>query len=130
MSRRTLNRPVVRAAILDVVAVLVFVAIGRRSHDEGGSVIGGVLAVAAPFLIGLVVAWLVARTWLAPVSVERALVEWPVLVVAGMLLRRFVFDRSTALAFVIVTAVVTGLLLIGWRAILGVVAARRSAARS
>ena len=34
-----------------------------------------------------------------------------------MLLRRVAWDRGTALSFVIVTTVVLGLLLLGWRAI-------------
>ncbi len=43
------------------------------------------------------------------------MVIWAVTVIAGLLLRRFAFDDGTAPAFVIVTAVVLGVLLVGWR---------------
>ena len=56
-----MNRPVVRAAALDAASIVVFVAIGRRSHDEDGNAVVGVLQVAAPFVIALLVAWLAAR---------------------------------------------------------------------
>lgn len=110
------KRPIVLAATFDVIAIVAFVVIGRRNHDEGEAV-GGVLRVAAPFLIGLAVGWLVARAWKAPTSTTTGMVIWPVTVVVGMLVRRFIFDDGTALAFIIVASVFTGLLLIGWRAL-------------
>jgi hypothetical protein len=45
-----------------VLAVLLFAAIGRSSHAEFVDALG-VLTTAAPFLLGLVVGWLVARAW-------------------------------------------------------------------
>jgi hypothetical protein len=107
-----------------VVAVLLFVAVGRRSHDEGGNVVAGVLAVAAPFLLALAVGWTAARAWRAPMAWRTALVVWPVTVAVGMVLRRFVFDRSTATSFIIVATLATGVLLLGWRLV-----ARRIVAR-
>lgn len=103
------------AATFDIVAIVVFVAIGRRSHDEDGS-LRGLVRVAAPFLIGLAISWVVARAWRAPTSATTGMVIWPVTVAVGMLVRRFVFDGGTALAFIVVASIVTGLLLIGWRA--------------
>jgi hypothetical protein len=50
---------------------------------------------------------------------------WVVTVALGMLLRRTVFDRGTAASFVIVATLVTGALLLGWRAAQLVVARRR-----
>lgn len=108
------RRQVVLAATFDIAAIVLFVLIGRRSHDEDNA-LGEALRVAAPFLIGLAVGWLVARAWKAPTSTTTGMVIWPVTVAAGMLLRRFVFDDSTALAFIIVASIFTGLLLIGWR---------------
>ena len=110
------KRPIVLAATLDVVAIIAFVVIGRRSHHEGEAV-SGVLRVAAPFLIGLAVGWVVARAWKAPTDTTTGMVIWPFTVVVGMLLRRFAFDDGTALAFIIVASVFTGLLLVGWRAL-------------
>ena len=40
----------------DVVAVIVFAAVGRASHAESGDLLG-LLGTAAPFLVGLVAAW-------------------------------------------------------------------------
>jgi uncharacterized membrane protein YbjE (DUF340 family) len=110
-------RTVVLAAVLDVVAVLVFVAIGRRSHDETGSVVAGVAKVAAPFLIALTVGWIVSRAWRAPTTLSTVAVIWLVTVVLGMVLRHTVFDKGTATSFIIVTAVVTFVFLFGWRVI-------------
>ena len=109
-----MSRRILVAAAIDVVAIIVFVAIGRRSHDEGSS-IGGIFSVAAPFLIGLVAGWLVARAWTRPLHVATGITIWPVTVLVGMILRHFVFDRGTALAFIIVATIVTGVVLVGWR---------------
>jgi chromate transport protein ChrA len=105
------------AFAIDVVAVLVFVGIGRRSHDESGSVLAGVARVAAPFLTALVVGWAVARAWRSPTTLATVCIVWPVTVALGMVLRHTVFDRGTAGSFVIVTAIVTFVLLFGWRAV-------------
>ena len=113
----TSRRTIVIAVAADVVAVLVFVALGRRSHDETGNAVIGALRVAAPFLLGLAAGWFAARAWKRPMALATGLVIWPVTVIVGMLLRRTVFDRGTALSFVIVATIVLGVLLVGWRAI-------------
>ena len=110
------RRKVALAAGFDVVAILVFVAVGRRSHHEGDA-LGGAFRVASPFLIGLAVGWFASRAWKAPTSWSTGLVIWPVTVAAGLLLRRLVFGDGTALPFIIVASIVTGLLLVGWRAL-------------
>ena len=109
-----MNRRAVVAAGADVVAIVVFVAIGRRNHDEGTAV-DGIATVAAPFLIALVVGWIVARAWARPMQVEAAFIIWPVTVALGLVLRNVVFDRGTALPFIIVATAVTGVFLVGWR---------------
>ena len=114
-----MGRRVVLAAAVDIVAVVVFVAAGRRSHDESGNVVAGTLAVAAPFLIALGLGWLAARAWRRPFELSTGALVWVVTVVVGMLLRRVVFDRGTAMSFVVVATVVTGVLLLGWRAVAG-----------
>lgn len=122
MSRTT------RAAVLDVVAVVAFVVIGRRSHDEG-SAIAGTFRIVAPFLIALAVAWLVARAWRSAAEIRTGVAVWAVTVVVGLALRRTVFDRGIAPAFVIVTTIVLGAFLLGWRAVHRAVL-RRSPPRS
>lgn len=114
-----MDRRWVRTAALDVLSVLVFVAIGRRSHDEDGNVVVGALKVAAPFVIAVAVGWLVGRAWRRPDDVATGVVIWLVTIVAGMLLRHFVFDKGTATSFIIVATIVLGAFLLGWRLVLG-----------
>jgi uncharacterized membrane protein YbjE (DUF340 family) len=102
------------AAALDIAVIVVFVAIGRRSHDEG-SAIGEVFRIATPFLIGLAAGWIVARAWRRPFDMVTGCTIWVVTIALGMVLRRTLFDRGTAVSFVIVASVFIGALLIGWR---------------
>jgi peptidoglycan/LPS O-acetylase OafA/YrhL len=111
------GRRIAVAAALDVAAVVVFVILGRRSHHEDGSWLAGTWRVAAPFLIGLAVGWLIARAWRAPQALVTGVVVWLATVAVGMVLRHTVFDRGTAVAFVIVALITLALLLLGWRAI-------------
>lgn len=105
---------VTAAALLDAVAVVVFVLIGRSSHAEGLELIG-VWSTAWPFLVALAAGWLVARAWRHPLSVwPTAIVIWAVTVGGGMLLRA-VSGQGTDLAFVIVAATVLAAFLVGWR---------------
>jgi chromate transport protein ChrA len=124
------RRPVVRvvawSAVADVVSIVVFVALGRKNHDEGGNIVTGTLKVAAPFLIALALGWLAARAWKSPTSLTTGVQIWVVTVVAGMLLRHFVFDRGTALPFIIVASGFTLLFLVGWRFVWEWWAARRA----
>lgn len=120
-----LTRAAARAAALDVASVVLFVAVGRRSHDEGGNPLAETLKVAAPFLIALAVGWVVARAWQRPASLRTGLMVWPVTVALGMVLRHWVFDRGTAASFIVVATVATGVLLLGWRAVALAIARRR-----
>lgn len=99
---------------LDVLSVMVFVIIGRRSHDEGGAVTG-VLETAAPFLIGVGVAWLTVRAWRWPTAVLTGLVVWPITLLVGMMCRNLIWGRGTPTSFVIVATVFLGLCFVGWR---------------
>jgi peptidoglycan/LPS O-acetylase OafA/YrhL len=111
--------------LADVAAVLVFCAVGRRSHAEGIT-IAGVATTAWPFLTGTVVGWLVARGWQRPTAVvPTGLVVWLCTVVIGMLLRK-ASSASVAGSFVVVASLVTAVLLLGWRAVVGLALRRRS----
>lgn len=100
------------AAILDLACVLVFVALGLRSHDEADSF----LHVAAPFVAALAVAWVVAAPLRAPESLKAGGVIWLVTLVGGMLLRRVGGD-GTAATFILVAAGFLALTMLGWRGI-------------
>lgn len=110
--------------VLDALLVVVFCAIGRRSHDE--AVLAGLLRTVWPFATGLVVGWLVVAlrgraaagdarfdiTALWPSGV----VIWACTLVGGMLLR-VVSGQGTAVSFVLVAGVVLAVFLLGWRAV-------------
>lgn len=113
------------AGALDLASVLAFVVLGRGSHGEGGNWFVETGKVAASFLIGLVLAWLVTRAWTAPWALRTGVLVWAVTLVVGMALRP-VFGRSVQVSFVIVTALFLGLFLIGWRYAALVVQRRRT----
>ncbi len=115
--------------LVDVVAVALFVVIGRRNHHETGNVLLGAVKIAAPFLIALVVGWVlaafvpsiagrsVADADRAPLTNRVGLVVWACTVVLGLALRRIVFQRGIAIAFIIVATITLGVFLLGWRAV-------------
>jgi hypothetical protein len=101
--------------VLDVALVVMFAAVGRRSHAEGLDP-AGIARTAAPFLVGTAAGWLLASLTLdsGPRTLAFGAVVVVCTVVVGMLLRRVAGD-GTAPSFVLVaTTVLTGLLL-GWR---------------
>jgi hypothetical protein len=111
--------------VIDVIGVLVFCAVGRRSHDEGLSVTG-VATTAWPFLTGTVVGWLASRGWRRPTAlVPTGVIVWLCTVAVGMLLRK-ASSAGVAASFVVVAASVTAVLLLGWRAVVGLSLRRRS----
>ncbi|WP_395110801.1 DUF3054 domain-containing protein [Actinomadura sp. SCN-SB] len=104
------------AGALDVVGVLVFVGIGRASHEEALS-LAGFAGTAWPFLVGLAVGWGATRAWREPERVWPVGVGvWVLTVACGMVLRA-VSGQGTAAAFVVVATVFLGVLLVGWRAL-------------
>lgn len=102
---------------IDVACVLVFCAVGRRSHDEGINV-AGIATTAWPFLSGTVLGWLASQAWRRPTAViPTGVVVWLCTVAVGMLLRKAT-SAGVAASFVAVASTVTALLLLGWRAAL------------
>jgi hypothetical protein len=122
------DRAITAAASIDAVCIVIFVAIGRHNHDES-SAISGTLSTAAPFLIALLLAWVIVRAWRRPAAVRTGLLIWPLVILIGMLLRHFVFDDGTAAAFIVVATVFLGAFLVGWRAIAGLIVRRRTSIR-
>lgn len=103
---------------IDVACVLVFCAVGRRSHDEGLNA-AGVAATAWPFLSGTALGWLVSQAWRRPTALyPTGLVVWLCTVVVGMLLRKAT-AAGVAASFIVVASSVTAALLLGWRVVAG-----------
>lgn len=102
-------------AVLDIALVVLFAAVGRRSHAEGLDVTG-ILRTALPFLVGTAAGWLLASITLdaAPRSPAFGAVVVACTVVLGMVFRRITAE-GTALSFVVVATTVLTVLLLGWR---------------
>lgn len=99
---------------IDVVCVLLFCAVGRRSHDEGLD-IAGVASTAWPFLTGTATGWLVSQAWRRPTALfPTGVMVWVCTVAVGMLLRKAT-SAGVAASFVVVAASVTAMLMLGWR---------------
>jgi hypothetical protein len=109
----------------DLLVLVVFVLVGRRSHDEGSGV-EGFLRVLWPFAVGLVIATVASGTWRAPLEWRRAIVTWLLTVALGMALRIAVQGRDFKPTFVIVTTVFVGAGMLGWRAVVRRVRVRLS----
>ena len=124
---RSPSRPAATAGALDVATVLVFVVIGRSSHDHGITP-SGMAVTAWPFLAGLAVGWAAARAWRRPFEIApTGVVVWVTCVAVGMVLR-VVAGQGTAVAFVVVALAFLALGLLGWRA-LALVGTRRRPGR-
>ncbi len=100
--------------------MLLFVAVGRRNHNEN-ALISGVVEVALPFLIALVCSWSITRAWRTPNAPSTGAMIWLITVVLGLALRNFLFDRGTATPFIIVATLALGTLIFGRRLIFRVI---------
>jgi Protein of unknown function (DUF3054) len=108
------SKMILWSAVADAASIVIFVAIGRKNHDEGQAA-SGIFRVAAPFLLALLAGWVIARAWKEPLSQKSGLLISLTTIVLGMVLRKIVFDDGTATAFIIVATVFLGTLLNGWR---------------
>jgi hypothetical protein len=117
----------------DVAALAAFVAAGRQQHL--GTPIGdpvNFLDTLAPFLIGWAIAAVVGGLYTSDAvltprrAISWALPAWVLAVVVGMGLRATsLFTGSAAPTFIIVTFVVGGTLVVGWRALAAAITQRR-----
>ena len=109
----------------DLLVLVVFVLVGRSSHDEGRG-LAGFVRVWWPFAVALAVGTIASGTWRAPLEWRRAIVTWLVTVALGMVLRIAVQGRDFKPTFVIVTTVFVGAGMLGWRAVVRRVRVRPS----
>jgi len=104
------------AVLADLAAVVVFVSIGRNSHDEALSV-AGVLGTGWPFAAGVIGGYLgLARSGRPVLSRPGGVVIAVTTVVIGLVLRHTVAGEGTPFSFVVVTVLVLSALMLGWRA--------------
>jgi lipopolysaccharide export LptBFGC system permease protein LptF len=103
---------------VDLAATLLFVSVGRSSH-QGDPGLPGLLVTWWPFAIALILGWLGTVAWKRPFGIL-----WPgagiaLVTVAGGMLLRAASGQGTAVPFLIVATLSLLLLLVGWRAAVG-----------
>lgn len=104
----------VAAFLVDAAFVVLFATLGRASHAEGVTA-GGVTSVAWPFLLALALGWAVVRArgrW--PLTVPDGVLVWLVTALVGLAVR-VAAGGGFAVSFGIVTLLVLGAFLVGWR---------------
>ena len=112
--------------VLDLFAVLAFVAIGRHTHHDGDS-LAGLWHTAWPFLAGLVIGLALTRAWRQPVAlVPSGLGAWLGAAGAGMVIR-VLAGQGTAPAFIGVALAFLALFTLGWRVVARIVTLRLQA---
>jgi hypothetical protein len=105
------------AVLADAVAIVVFATIGRANHHESTGV-RGIWHTAWPFLLGAALGLaLTAYVRVRPTTIRAGIRVWVWTLVIGMVVRSST-GAGTAIAFVIVAAIVLGAFLVGWRAAL------------
>jgi hypothetical protein len=115
--------------LIDAVIVIVFCAIGRRTHDEANA-LAGLTMTAWPFLTGLVIGWsatlaLYRDKFDATLLIPTGVVVWLSTLVFGMVLR-VLSGQGTQFSFIVVATLFLGAFILGWRALLPVVAKIRA----
>ncbi|GAB3121529.1 DUF3054 domain-containing protein [Glaciibacter psychrotolerans] len=123
-SHRSATASVIVSGALDLVLVVAFVLIGRASHNEG---LAGVVTTAWPFLVALTLGWVALRAWRHPRQILGTGIGIWLITVAGGLILRLVAGQGVQLSFAIVTTLVLGVFLLGWRAIWLLIQRRRRA---
>ncbi|MGC0365882.1 hypothetical protein ABH922_003866 [Rhodococcus sp. 27YEA15] len=106
--------------LIDAVLVIVFCAIGRRTHDEANAV-AGLLKTAWPFLAGLLLGWaatyaLYRDKFVPELILPTGIIAWLSTVAIGMVLR-VISGQGTQFSFIVVATTVLAVLLLGWRAL-------------
>lgn len=116
--------PWILAAAIDLALIVLFAAIGMANHH--GAVLPGLVIVAWPFVVGAAIGWIASMAWKAPAGpVRSGIAIWLLAVALGMTLR-VLTGGGFAWSFLIVTALVLGAFLVGWRAIAALVARMRA----
>lgn len=100
---------------IDVLIVVIFAAGGRASHNQ--DLISGLWRTLWPFLLALVVGWVVSVAWKSPLAPLRTGLPVGVITVAGGLLLRWAGGQRPSLTFLMVTTAMLAGLMVGWRVV-------------
>lgn len=112
------------ALVADLVCVLAFVLIGKADH-ETGTALASVASTAWPFAAGALLGWVVTLAWRSPVRIwPTGVFVWAVTVAGAMVLRLF-SGGSAPFSFVLVTSLFLATTMLGWRAVVLLVATTR-----
>lgn len=102
--------------VADALAVFVFVAIGLLQHGLTLNT-DSVVSVGWTFAVGMLVGHLAIRSWRAPFALwPQGVFVWAITLVGAMALRTL-FSQGTEVSFIVVTAIVLGVLMLSWRAV-------------
>lgn len=123
----------------DILAFLVFAALGRRSHGEAAGLMAFVEVVktAAPFMLGwFLVAPFVgayrlvskqAKALFVPrTMLQRSALAWLAAWPLGLALRALFLQRGIPISFAIVTLLTNTVLVVGWRLVFALIVSRRA----
>lgn len=101
------------AIALDAALVLAFVTLSRLSHSQPMTP-DGIAGTAWPFLVGLVIGWLVTRSWQSPLTFWAAFGVFIGTFAVGIAFRHLTFTGAQP-SFVAMAFSVLSVLLMGWR---------------
>lgn len=100
--------------VIDFLAVLLFVGIGRANHHHGES-LPGLVSTTWPFAVGLALGWIIVLVRRqSGFSLVAGMEVWLATVAFGMTLR-VIAGQGTAFAFVVVALAFLGALMLGPR---------------
>ncbi|MDN5822570.1 MAG: DUF3054 domain-containing protein [Brachybacterium sp.] len=104
------------ALVGDLLVVLLFVAMGLVQHGTPLTT-QNLFLVGWPFALGVLLGHLAIRAWRAPFRIwPHGVFVWAITLATAMALRTL-FSAGTEVSFLIVTAVVTAVGMLGWRAV-------------
>ncbi|HZK32056.1 MAG TPA: DUF3054 domain-containing protein [Corynebacterium sp.] len=107
------------AFLADVLAIAVFALLARMAHqsEEMPLTVSGWLSTLWPFLIGVAVAWVVigAARWEGARLHPAGWVAWLIVVAVGLAIWGLRNQAIPHWSFIIVAAVMSVILMLGWR---------------
>ncbi|WP_253705504.1 DUF3054 domain-containing protein [Brachybacterium sp. P6-10-X1] len=104
------------ALVGDLLVVILFVTIGFLQHGTPLTS-QNIILVGWPFAVGVLLGHLAIRAWNAPFRIwPHGVFVWAITLAASMAIRTL-FSYGTEVSFIITTAIVTAVLMLGWRAV-------------